>query len=48
MLWSSVKETLGHAGYSITADVYARVGPQLQKQAAEAMDRVLDLVHPPS
>jgi integrase len=36
-----ISKTLGHAGYAITADVYARVVPQLQREAAEAMDRAL-------
>jgi integrase len=36
-----ISKTLGHAGYAITADVYARVVPELQRDAAEAMDRVL-------
>lgn len=36
-----ISKTLGHAGYAITADVYARVVPELQPDAAEAMDRVL-------
>jgi integrase len=36
-----ISKTLGHAGYAITADVYARVGPALQRDAADAMDRAL-------
>jgi integrase len=36
-----VSATLGHAGLAITADVYARVGPELQRTAADAMDQVL-------
>jgi integrase len=36
-----ISKTLGHAGYSITADVYAHVVPQLQREAADAMDRAL-------
>jgi integrase len=36
-----ISKTLGHAGYAITADVYARIAPQLQREAAEAMDRAL-------
>jgi integrase len=36
-----VSATLGHAGLAITADVYAKVRPQLQRRAAEAMERVL-------
>jgi integrase len=37
-----ISETLGHAGYAITADVYAQVVPKLQQQAAAAMDQALD------
>ena len=33
-----ISETLGHAGYAITADVYAKVVPKLQRRAADAMD----------
>ena len=36
-----VSATLGHAGYAITADVYAKVRPQLQRRAADAMEGVL-------
>jgi integrase len=36
-----ISRTLGHAGYAITADVYAHVGPKVQRQAAEAIDRAL-------
>ncbi len=36
-----VSATLGHAGLAITADVYARVGPDLQRQAADVMEGVL-------
>ena len=36
-----ISKTLGHAGYAIIADVYARVGPALQRDAADAMDRAL-------
>jgi hypothetical protein len=36
-----VSATLGHAGLAITADVYAKVRPALQPQAAETMDDVL-------
>jgi integrase len=36
-----VSKTLGHAGLAITADVYAKVRPELQRTAATAMDRVL-------
>ena len=36
-----VSETLGHASIAITADVYAHVAPELRRDAADAMDRVL-------
>ena len=36
-----VSKTLGHAGLSITADIYAKVRPELQRSAATAMDRAL-------
>jgi len=36
-----VSATLGHAGLAITADVYARVQPELQRTAATAMESVL-------
>jgi integrase len=36
-----VSATLGHAGLAITADVYAKVRPELQRKAADAMQAVL-------
>lgn len=36
-----VSKTLGHAGLAITADVYAKVRPELQRTAATAMENVL-------
>jgi integrase len=36
-----VSATLGHAGLAITADVYAKVRPELQRSAATAMQNVL-------
>jgi integrase len=36
-----ISRTLGHAGYAITADVYAHVGVELLRGGAEAMDRAL-------
>ena len=36
-----VSATLGHAGYAITADVYAKVRPKLQRQAADVMEGLL-------
>jgi integrase len=35
-----VSQTLGHAGLAITADVYAKVRPQLQRKAADAMEQL--------
>jgi integrase len=36
-----VSATLGHAGLAITADVYAKVRPELQRTAATVMDGLL-------
>lgn len=36
-----VSATLGHAGLAITADVYAKVRPELQRKAADTMESVL-------
>lgn len=36
-----VSQTLGHAAYAITADFYAKVKPDLQRSAADAMQSVL-------
>jgi hypothetical protein len=36
-----VMETLGHTNISITMDTYTHVLPELQRQAADAMDRTL-------
>lgn len=36
-----VMETLGHSNISITMDTYTHVLPELQSQAADAMDRAL-------
>jgi integrase len=36
-----VSKTLGHAGLTITADVYAKVGAKLQRTAADTMQEVL-------
>jgi integrase len=37
-----ISRQLGHAGYAITADVYAHVGREAQRQAADAMQAALD------
>jgi integrase len=37
----TVSKVLGHASYAITADVYAKPGADMLRQAADAMDRVL-------
>jgi hypothetical protein len=34
-------ETLGHSKISITMDTFTRVLPELQRDAADAMDRAL-------
>jgi integrase len=36
-----VSKTLGHAGLAITADIYARVGRQAQREAADVMENLL-------
>jgi integrase len=36
-----ISRTLGHAGYAITADVYAHIGDALLRSGADAMDRAL-------
>jgi integrase len=36
-----IMETLGHSGISITADTYAHVLPQQQRDAADAVGRAL-------
>ena len=36
-----IMETLGHSGISITADTYAHVLPQQQREAADAIGRAL-------
>ena len=36
-----VMETLGHSNISITMDTYTHVLSELQRQAADAMDRAL-------
>ena len=36
-----ISKTLGHSGLAITADIYAAVVPQLQRDAADAMQRAL-------
>lgn len=39
----TVSEALGHASIAITADVYAHVTPDLRREAADALDRALQL-----
>jgi integrase len=36
-----ISSVLGHAGYAITADIYAKVGLVLQQEAVDAMDRAI-------
>ena len=42
----TVSETLGHASIAITADVYAHVTPDLRREAADALDRALQVKGP--
>ena len=37
----TVADQLGHSTITITADTYAAVVPELRREAADAMDRVL-------
>lgn len=39
----TISATLGHARYAVTADVYAKVHPRLQQQAADAIGASLSL-----
>lgn len=39
-----ISKTLGHSGLAITADIYATVVPQLQRDAADAMPAVVSVV----
>jgi integrase len=34
-----ISKTLGHRGYAITSDIYAKVGHDLQRTAADAIDK---------
>ncbi len=36
-----VSKTLGHSGLAITSDIYAKVRPELQRKAADAMEALL-------
>jgi integrase len=36
-----ISRQLGHAGYAITADVYAHVGHDAHREAADAMEAAL-------
>jgi integrase len=38
----SIQEILGHSSISLTANLYAHVGEQLKREAADAMDAVLN------
>jgi integrase len=38
-----ISEWLGHAGIAITAQHYAAVVPQLRRDAADALDRALQV-----
>ena len=37
---TTISKTLGHSGIAITADLYAHVGDDLQKAAADAMEHL--------
>jgi integrase len=41
-----ISQTLGHASLAITADIYAKVRPELQRTAADAMEDVLGTAQP--
>jgi len=43
-----VSETLGHSSIAITADVYQHVTPDLRREAADAMDRALQVTGRPA
>ena len=38
-----VQERLGHATISTTMDLYSHISPEMQEQAADALDEALDL-----
>jgi site-specific recombinase XerD len=38
----SIQEILGHSSTAITANLYAKVGEQLKRETAEAMDAILE------
>jgi site-specific recombinase XerC len=44
----TVSETLGHASIAITADVYAHLTPELRREAADALDRALQMKSRPA
>jgi len=37
----SIQDILGHSSFNVTANLYAHVGEQLRREAADAMDAVL-------
>jgi integrase len=37
----SIQDILGHSSISLTANLYAHVGEQLKREAADAMDNLL-------
>src|SRR5262249_28427531 len=39
--WRSIQEILGHSSIALTANLYAHVGEQLTREAADAMDAIL-------
>lgn len=38
-----ISKILGHSGYAITSDIYAEVGPEMERDAADIMNGVLAL-----
>ena len=41
MTLKTIQERLGHSSYRVTADLYAHIGEELQRDAAEKIDAVL-------
>jgi len=37
----TIQERLGHSSYRVTADLYAHIGEELRRDAAEKADEVL-------
>ena len=41
----TIQEILGHSSITLTANLYAHVGDQLKREAADAMDLIMGSVH---